>query len=92
MIGWNHLRAQAWWNISEDDKIDLRQCVKLTREILNQKAFDEFRGEELRPGPEVQIGYIVGWFFFFDATSQCKFIATWFIFAAAVARKPYKVD
>jgi choline dehydrogenase-like flavoprotein len=27
---------------------------KMTREIINQKAFDEYRGKEVNPGPEVQ--------------------------------------
>ena len=33
---------------------EMRQCVKLTREIFAQPAFDQFRGAELAPGPEVQ--------------------------------------
>jgi choline dehydrogenase len=28
--------------------------VKLSREIVNQKAFDDYRGAELNPGPQVQ--------------------------------------
>ena len=32
----------------------MRQCVKLTREIFAQEAFDDYRGEELAPGPGVQ--------------------------------------
>jgi len=28
----------------------MRACVRLSREIFEQKAFDEFRGEELKPG------------------------------------------
>ena len=35
---------------TEQDRIDMRQCVKLTREIFAQKAFDPFRGPELQPG------------------------------------------
>ena len=30
----------------------MRQCVKLTREIFAQSAFDQFRGPELEPGQE----------------------------------------
>lgn len=37
--------------------MDLRQCVKLTREIFAQKAFDEFRGEEIRPGMQVSLNH-----------------------------------
>ena len=32
----------------------MRQCVRLTREIFAQEAFDEYRGEELAPGAEIQ--------------------------------------
>lgn len=32
---------------------EMRQCVKLTREIFSQPAFDPYRGEELAPGPEI---------------------------------------
>ena len=31
----------------------MRQCVKLTREIFAQPAFDQFRGPELEPGPDL---------------------------------------
>lgn len=33
---------------------EFRQCVKLSREIFAQKAFDPFRGPEALPGPQVQ--------------------------------------
>jgi len=33
-----------------DDMEDLRNTVKLSREILAQKAFDPFRGDEMLPG------------------------------------------
>jgi len=36
-----------------DDWADFRHCVRLTREIFGQKAFDGFRGREIAPGPEV---------------------------------------
>lgn len=39
---------------TEEDIVGLRACVTLTREIFRQKAFDELRGEEIRPGKEVQ--------------------------------------
>ena len=38
----------------EDDWRDFRHCVRLTREIFGQKAFDPFRGEEIQPGVHVQ--------------------------------------
>ena len=38
---------------SEQDRQDWRDCIRLTREILNQPALDDFRGEEANPGLEV---------------------------------------
>ncbi|EJC6789873.1 choline dehydrogenase [Vibrio parahaemolyticus] len=35
---------------TEQDKKDWRDCIRLTREILNQPAMDEFRGDEIQPG------------------------------------------
>jgi choline dehydrogenase len=32
----------------------MRACVRLTREIFAQRAFDRYRGRELQPGHEVQ--------------------------------------
>ncbi|MGD9164661.1 MAG: GMC oxidoreductase, partial [Chromatiales bacterium] len=46
-ILFNYLRAEA-------DREGFRDCVKLTREIINQPAFDEYRGDEIQPGIEVQ--------------------------------------
>jgi choline dehydrogenase len=37
-----------------DDWTDFRRCIRLTREIFGQKAFDPYRGRELSPGAEVQ--------------------------------------
>lgn len=37
-----------------DDVIGFRDCVKLTRKIINQQAFDEYRGDEIQPGSSVQ--------------------------------------
>jgi len=39
---------------TEQDRWEMRQCIKLSREIFAQPAFDAFRGPELAPGPEVQ--------------------------------------
>ncbi|XP_066553835.1 choline dehydrogenase, mitochondrial [Amia ocellicauda] len=36
------------------DVWEFRQCVKLSREIFAQKAFDKFRGQEALPGSHVQ--------------------------------------
>lgn len=38
----------------ERDRRELRESVKLSREIFAQKAFDRFRGPELAPGAEVR--------------------------------------
>ncbi|WP_202804841.1 choline dehydrogenase [Rhizobium sp. CCGE 510] len=38
----------------EDDWMEMRACVRLTREIFAQPAFTRFRGGELVPGPEIQ--------------------------------------
>ena len=37
-----------------DDLTEMRACVRLTREIFSQKAFDQYRGRELQPGDAVQ--------------------------------------
>ena len=37
-----------------DDWIEMRACVRLTREIFAQRAFDRYRGRELQPGEAVQ--------------------------------------
>ena len=38
----------------EQDRIDWRATVRLTREIMNQPALDPYRGEEAAPGEAVQ--------------------------------------
>lgn len=38
----------------EDDWADFRHCVRLTREIFGQAAFDPYRGAEIQPGGNVQ--------------------------------------
>ena len=35
---------------SEIDRQDWRQVIRLTREILGQAAFDDYRGDEIQPG------------------------------------------
>lgn len=37
-----------------DDWTEFRHCVRLTREIFGQAAFDPYRGKELSPGSHVQ--------------------------------------
>ncbi|MBO6560105.1 MAG: choline dehydrogenase [Nisaea sp.] len=36
-----------------DDWADFRHCIRLTREIFGQQAFDPFRGREIAPGDHV---------------------------------------
>jgi choline dehydrogenase len=36
-----------------DDVLDMRACVRLTREIFAQPAFDPYRGREIQPGNDV---------------------------------------
>ena len=38
----------------EDDWRDFRHCIRLTREVFGQSAFDAFRGKEIAPGEAVQ--------------------------------------
>jgi choline dehydrogenase len=38
----------------EEDREGFRRCLRLTREIVAQPAFDRFRGEEIAPGAGVQ--------------------------------------
>ena len=33
-----------------EDWVDFRHCIRLTREIFGQAAFDPYRGEEIQPG------------------------------------------
>ena len=37
-----------------EDWADFRHCIRLTREIFAQPAFDPYRGREIQPGAEVQ--------------------------------------
>ena len=36
-----------------DDLVEMRACVRLTREIFAQAAFDPYRGREIQPGKDV---------------------------------------
>ena len=46
-ISFNYLQHQ-------DDIQGFRDCVRLTREIINQPALDGYRGEEIQPGMHIQ--------------------------------------
>ncbi|HKJ62201.1 MAG TPA: choline dehydrogenase, partial [Hyphomicrobiales bacterium] len=47
-------RIQFRYMSHEQDWIDFRHCIRLTREIFAQKAFDPYRGKEIQPGSAVQ--------------------------------------
>uniref|UniRef100_H3D394 Choline dehydrogenase n=1 Tax=Tetraodon nigroviridis TaxID=99883 RepID=H3D394_TETNG len=62
-VGWLKLKSaspldhpllQPNYLSTDIDVWEFRQCVKLSREIFAQKAFDPFRGSEVQPGPAVQ--------------------------------------
>lgn len=38
----------------EQDWSDFRRCIRMTREIFGQAAFDIFRGKEIQPGAAIQ--------------------------------------
>ena len=38
----------------EDDWADFRHCIRLTREIFGQQAFDPYRGREISPGKDAR--------------------------------------
>ncbi|OWJ67625.1 choline dehydrogenase [Inquilinus limosus] len=61
--GWVELRSadprakpilQPNYLTTEDDRADMRACVRLTREIFAQAGFDPYRGAEMAPGVAVR--------------------------------------
>lgn len=44
------------------DWAELRAAVRLTRRIINQQALDEFRGNEIQPGPTMQTDQEIDYF------------------------------
>ena len=49
-----HPKIVANYLTTEGDMQEMRDSITLAREIFAQKAFDPFRGEELRPGADVK--------------------------------------
>lgn len=49
-----HPEIQPNYLSTEQDRKEMRDAVKLTREIFAQKGFDPYRGEEIQPGPHVR--------------------------------------
>ena len=50
----DHPEIQFNYLEHEQDREGFRQCVRLTREIISQSAFDEYRGTEIQPGEHIQ--------------------------------------
>jgi choline dehydrogenase len=48
-----HPRIRFNYMGHEDDRTEMRACVRLTREIFAQEAFEPYRGREIQPGPGV---------------------------------------
>lgn len=46
-IFFNYMSAESDWE-------DFRHCIRLTREIFGQAAFDPYRGKEILPGSQLQ--------------------------------------
>ena len=62
-LGWVRLRSseplakpRIFFNYMSrpEDWVEMRACVRLTREIFAQPAFDRYRGREIQPGESVQ--------------------------------------
>ena len=50
----DHPLLQPNYLSTDGDREEMRDSVKLTREIFAQKAFDPYRGAEVAPGPDVR--------------------------------------
>ncbi len=46
---------------AERDRWEMRQCVRLSREIFSQPAFDPYRGPELAPGSDLHSNYVTSY-------------------------------
>jgi choline dehydrogenase len=49
-----HPEIQPNYLATEQDRLEMRDAVKLTREIFAQTAFDPYRGAEIQPGGSVR--------------------------------------
>ena len=52
VVQFNHLQT-------ENDRLEFREGLALTREIINQDALAPYRGPELSPGPDITSGSAV---------------------------------
>ncbi|MFT6075956.1 MAG: choline dehydrogenase [Yoonia sp.] len=50
----DHPKIEFNYMSNPQDWIDFRKCIRLTREIFAQSAFDPFRGREIQPGEAAQ--------------------------------------
>ena len=50
----DHPEIQFNYLEHQDDIEGFRACVRLTREIINQAPFDEYRGAEIQPGEQIE--------------------------------------
>ena len=50
---YEHPQIQFNYLQREEDREGFRRCIRLTREIIGQKAMDRFRDGEIAPGPQV---------------------------------------
>ena len=50
----DHPKIEFNYMSDPQDWIDFRKCIRLTREIFAQAAFDPFRGREIQPGETAQ--------------------------------------
>ena len=50
---WHNPEIRFNYMSHPDDWSDFRYCIRLTREIFGQQAFDSYRGKEISPGAEV---------------------------------------
>jgi choline dehydrogenase len=50
----DHPKIEFNYMSDPQDWEDFRTCIRLTREIFAQSAFDEFRGREIQPGEDAQ--------------------------------------
>ncbi|XP_076449702.1 uncharacterized protein LOC143286051 [Babylonia areolata] len=48
-----HPKIVANYLSTEQDIVEMRDSIKLSREVFAQKAFDPYRGHEIAPGPSV---------------------------------------
>ncbi len=50
----DHPKIEFNYMSDPQDWIDFRTCIRLTREIFGQEAFDQYRGREIQPGDDAQ--------------------------------------